>query len=224
MTTLDEVLSQKDKIIENAKKLGFVDVNVYRKADAAQCLCLVVSLDPTNQRANELNLDLLSADLTVMLRCHVAVFLGSALRYAVEVERQCAPITDRSKISEKFQTTALDQVLFENPKIDINARSFKKQLQLSQEIKNNMAQALNPGSSSFNLLKRRFPDEATSSSQPYQGLINTLLEPTNSQLAAETLNAMPPSMLQELQTKYDEVKRRHQAQSPVAPKPIQSQS
>ena len=81
MLTLQALLDDKQFICEIAKKLGFINVRVFKGMTPKEQgnLNLLVDLDPNNPKANYLNTDPLAEFLQRQYRCIVAVCTESQL-------------------------------------------------------------------------------------------------------------------------------------------------
>lgn len=109
---LDEILEQRDFIIEKAKKLGFVNPRII-KIDGDDKLNLLVDLDKKNENALIDNDGYLIALLKNQFKCDLEVMISDTIKplYA-ETVKKVAGLESEDKIKEIFNVSNLQEIEF----------------------------------------------------------------------------------------------------------------
>jgi hypothetical protein len=142
MTTLKNVIADKEAINALALNFGFTELKVYKDPDNdSDKLVFIVALNKNDPQADRNNDYLLKASLIEKLDCSVDVIMieqgqGGALAemYQKSMLDSCVSISDEPGLKKLFAVEELDQVTFSPVSPSLKAsRGFHRNLQLARK-------------------------------------------------------------------------------------------
>lgn len=199
--TLHNIIEQRDRIIEEAKKLGFVDLKIFHNPphNNEPDLTLIVTRDPDNPKALNQYAALLSAHLSNLLNCDVGILGSTEIKklYRDTIFQNAVSLNDTEGIKSLFKINDLRKIEFPSP--DQDSLPFQKRvLRNLEQIKSRLATSVSTSSppTSANFFdvqkKRKQPDNAEASISELSKKVCIKTDTTDPEQIAYTITVTVP--------------------------------
>jgi hypothetical protein len=203
--TFHNIIEQRDRIIKEAKQLGFVDLKIFHNPPDGNepDLTLIVTRDPDNPKALNQYAGLLSAHLSNLLNCDVGVLVSTEIKelYRDTISKNTVSLNDTEGIKSLFKIDDLRKVEFPSPEQD--SLPFQKRiLKNLEQIKSRLATSVSispppaPVTASANFFdvqkKRKQPDNAEKSIAELSKKVRIKTDTTDPEQVVYTITVTVP--------------------------------